>query len=422
MSTEVRLVHLADLHLGFTGPATLVFKEGEPRAGRYVREVDVEEATKHLIQRISRLQPPADVVLLAGDLFHRPAPLPRAIYLAAQAIHALTRRGIEVVLIDGNHERSAGRLHAGSPLDYLRELEAHVVNGPHYEVIGVGEKGWRSDRLKDQLAVHALPYQALLQGEFAGVAPLPGRLNVLVAHGRVGGAPSMPEANTLGLRVAEIPSEVLRRGWDYVALGDWHVHGFRPLGDAPAYYAGTPEALTFGDAADYPLRPGDPRAIGGALDVRLAPGHAVEVSTIRNEGRRPALKLRPIDAAGLSADALLEQVRTRLTADLPAEAIVRLEVQHCPRATWETVDQAELAQLRDRVRRCEIVWDLVEPESASHELTTLTVEEQWEGFLAAQIPDAAERDALVRLGRERIEAARQQMQQQRVAAGQADEQ
>jgi hypothetical protein len=56
---------------------------------------------------------------------------------------------------------------------------------------------WRNPRLRDTLAVHALPYRAVLEGQFAGVVPVSGCLNVLVTHGRIKGM--QEEVNTLGL-------------------------------------------------------------------------------------------------------------------------------------------------------------------------------------------------------------------------------
>src|SRR5688500_5845957 len=76
---EIRMIHMADVHLGYTGPASLLFREGEKEVGRYVREVDIERAFRKMTQRIlAEENPPVDLVVIAGDLFHRSAPLPTA--------------------------------------------------------------------------------------------------------------------------------------------------------------------------------------------------------------------------------------------------------------------------------------------------------------------------------------------------------
>src|SRR6266852_2119045 len=189
--SDIRLMHLADIHLGFTGPTNFVFDaiEHKKAAGRYVREIDIEEALERMRKAIINKQPPVDIVVIAGDLFHRPAPYPRAISRAARFVRMLIKHDIAVVIIDGNHE-TASVLHTGSPTTFLKELGAQVVNGATYKVI---QGGWsylspeKQDRLA-QLAIHALPYGAIRDPQqFTGVLPLSGYTNVLLAHGRVSG-------------------------------------------------------------------------------------------------------------------------------------------------------------------------------------------------------------------------------------------
>ncbi len=211
--SQIRLLHLADIHLGFTGPTSLVFQASEQSEtpGRYVREVDIENAVASMVKAIVYEQPPVDVVVIAGDLFHRPAPYPRAISRAAKLVHRLVEHGIGVVIIDGNHEVT-NVLHTGSPTTFLKELGAYVINGSAYEVL---RDCWnhlpdqKRERLKE-LAIHALPYRAVAADtEFLGVRPLPEYINVLVSHGRVAG---MDDLNSLHRTAATIPAELLRRG------------------------------------------------------------------------------------------------------------------------------------------------------------------------------------------------------------------
>ncbi len=89
--TDIRLVHMADIHLGYTGSISLIFGEGEQYAGRYVREVDIEQAVRRLTEDHTRRPTTVDVVVIAGDLFHRSAPLPRAIARAARMVNVLIR-------------------------------------------------------------------------------------------------------------------------------------------------------------------------------------------------------------------------------------------------------------------------------------------------------------------------------------------
>ncbi len=412
---DIRLVHLADIHLGYTGPINFVFGAGEHAEGRYVREVDIENAVRRITKDIVGQQPPVDVVVVAGDLFHKPNPYPRAIVYAARMAHTLIRHGIEVVIIDGNHETS-NWLHTGSPTSFLRELGAHVVNDSAYEIIRDEDWSLQGLKTKEKLAVHALPYRAVHDQTFIGVAPLSGYVNVLLTHGRVHG---MDELNSLRHASASIPKDVLRRGWHYVALGDWHIHSYQPLLDAPAYYAGSLEALNFGEAAAHPPRQGDPNAIRGALDVCLSLNEAATVHTLANMNPRPVLRLETIDATSVDSESLIDVLRKRFESELPPEAAVCLEVKNCPSKTWDQLDHAEIEQLRRLVRRCEIRWDIQQPSAEqSHEaLSEASLDDQWQHYLNRTIQDETERTWFNQQGLLLIDAARKELLAARAFTG-----
>jgi len=409
----IRLIHLADIHLGFTGPANLVLgeTENEKAAGRYLREVDIEEAVRKMTIAIIRAQPPIDVVVIAGDFFHRPAPYPRAISLAARMIQTLSKSDIAVVIIDGNHE-TANVLHIGSPTTFLRELGAYVVNGTEYQIL---HDQWNytspeKQARTTQLAIHALPYQAL-RGEpkFTDVHPLPGYINVLLTHGRVSG---LKDLNSLHHTAYTIPSEILRRGWDYVALGDWHIHGYQPLKDIPAFYSGSLEALNFGEARKYPLDDSDVYAVHGALDIRLKLGKQAEVQTFANQEARPVLYLDTIDAMHADADSLMDMLRTRLHPQLPSHALALLEVENVLPQVREQLDHAEIEQRRKFVRRCDIRWTFqrISPSQSDEVLSEATLDRQWEHFLEQREQDTMERIWHRDEGIKRIDEARYMLQ------------
>jgi DNA repair exonuclease SbcCD nuclease subunit len=330
-------------------------------------------------------------------------------------VHTLIRHDIEVVIIDGNHETS-NWLHTGSPTSVLQELGAHVVNDSVYEIIR--DEDWSSHSLKnkEKLAIHALPYRAVHDQAFTGVAPLSGYVNILLTHGRVHG---MDELNSLRHASAGIPKDVLRRGWHYVALGDWHIHSYQPLLDVPAYYAGSLEALNFGEAAAHPPRQGDPNAIHGALDVRLSLDEAATVHTLANTNPRPVLRLEAIDATSADPESLMEELRKRFESELPQEAVVCLDVKNCPSKTWDQLDHAEIEQLRRVVRRCEIRWDIQQPstEQSREALSEASLDDQWQHYLDRTIQDEAERAWYSQQGLQLIDAARKELLSVRASAG-----
>jgi DNA repair exonuclease SbcCD nuclease subunit len=407
---SIRLIHMADIHLGYTGSISLICRENEKEAGRYLREVDIETAVSKMTIAIINEQPRVDLVIIAGDLFHRSAPYPRAIRYAARMVRMLIEQHIEVVIVDGNHETSSW-LHTGSPTTFLKEFGAHVLNDGQYHIIRDEKWLFLQGREAGPLAIHALPYRAVLEGNFTGVAPIPDYINVLITHGRVRGA-DMPDLNTLGLKTAGIPSELLHQPWDYVALGDRHIHGIQPLKDVPAYYAGSLEALNFGEAAYYPTTDGDPRTKHGSLNVKLSLHTKAEVTSLLHHAFRPVLRHETIDAEELDSNALMDQLRQRLSLTLPVEALVLLEIQGCTLATWQQLDHAEIELLREKVRRYELRWNFkqeVQITQNGKAAGQVSLIEQWEQFLEENATDLDERSWYLTTGKQRIEDARLQL-------------
>ncbi len=404
---DIRLIHLADIHLGYTGNVNLVFGEEDKTPGRYVREVDIEDAVRAMTLRIISLQPSADIVVIAGDLFHRVAPSPRAMRFAVRMVRRLLENEIEVVIIDGNHETSSS-LHPGNATDILHELGAHVINEDTYKVLRDGD--WRTARLqtKEKLALHAVPYRAVQAGAFVGVSPVPGYINVLLTHGRVSG---MADLNSLGRASAGIPKELLYRDWHYIALGDWHIHAYQPLDDVPAYYAGSLEALNFGEAATYPPLQSDPYGMHGALDVQLALEQKALIRTLSNDERRKLVRLLPIEAGDADSESVMEMLRQRLDGNLPREALIQLEVNNCSYDLRKELNHVEIDRLRAPFRRCEIRWNMkrFDPgESGQNMVVKASLDEQWHDFLSIRFgeAEAQQRAWYEKQGMARIEEAR----------------
>jgi DNA repair exonuclease SbcCD nuclease subunit len=195
-------------------------------------------------------------------------------------------------------------------------------------------------------------------------------------------------------------------------LGDWHIHRHQPLKDIPAFYAGSLEALTFGEAAAYPPRLNDRYAIHGAIDVRLSLNRPVEILTFENKEARPILRLEEIDATDADAEALMAQLRSRLQADLPSHAIVLLEVKNVSPEVWQQLDHAEIAKRRKCVLRCDIPPSFRRTSSSqSSEVSSeASLESQWERFIENRERDTTKSVWYKEEGMRRIEEARQVLQ------------
>lgn len=366
----LRVVHLADLHLGYTGPADLLVGGDQPDAGRPLREVDIERACTWIVDQLATLTPCADLVLVAGDLFHRANPLPRAITAAAQLVAGIRAAGAEVVLIDGNHD-APGRLAHGSPLEFLTALGAHVATG---KATQIGPQHWRNPRLHS-VVVHALPGSAQPE-EHDGLQPIDGHINLLLAHGRAG-AQDEPSGRR---GAAALSSALLRRGWTYMALGDWHGHRHQPLAHLHAYYPGSLQALHFGEGRRHPPQASDPYRTGGMLVVDLTPEPVV--TSLCFEERRPVLRLEAIDAGKCTAQDILDRLESAVR-DLPATALVSVTVQQCSPQVLATIDRVRLAEIKGRCLALDVVFEEHRPEIQPSEVPPLeaSIQDQWAAYL-----------------------------------------
>ena len=221
---SVRLMHLADLHLG----APLAYL-GEKAAQR-------SEELESALTRALELAPEKNVhaVVIAGDLFDSFNPPPELAAGVKAAFQKLTETGTPVILIPGTHDshrysRCIYRRTEFSGLDILLDAGKPVrkcLNG--HEVHFYGYSG-ASTAGRD-----APPFR---RGASKGI-------HVALAHGPVVEAGHW----TPGSRDFPItPKELEASGFDYVALG--HHHNLREFkfGKSSAVYPGTLEGLKFGE-------------------------------------------------------------------------------------------------------------------------------------------------------------------------------
>jgi DNA repair protein SbcD/Mre11 len=396
----VRLVHLSDLHLGFRQ-----FQRQTP-AGINQREADVAQAFARAVDRVIALAP--DVVLVAGDVFHTVRPTNTAILHAfrqfARLVDALPRT--EVVLVAGNHDMPRST----ETICILRLFEQGLAarGGEGLEAlprVHVADREARRLRFPHlDLSVLAVPD---LPPGTVDLAPDPeARFNVLLLHGEVQGA--LPEAAAAADRAAvQIPAaDVTRPGWDYVALGHYHV--YKRIADH-VYYSGALEYTStnpWGELAEQRAAklPGK-----GMIERDLATGkqtfHPLPPA-------RTFVDLPAIAGRGLSAEEL-----DRAIADAVARVpggiegkVVRLVARDVPRHVAREVDHKALRALQRSAlhfhfdtRRPELVRTRLgsgAPGKRPSLADTLR-----EALRARSVPSDVEADALVALGLHYLEEA-----------------
>lgn len=356
----LRLAHLADLHLGFRQ------FDRTNKAGANQREADVAEAFKRAVDGV--LAAKVDVVLIAGDLFHAVRPPNSAILAMFAQLQRL--RGLPVVAVSGNH-------------DTPRSAETASILGL-YRALGVQLATVQAERfVVGGLTVTAVPSAAARTvGTFE---PVPGTRNVLLLH-------------------AAIPKEVevsaLERGWDYVALGDYHVcHQVAHR----AWYAGSLDYVAsnaWGELAEEAERglPGK-----GWLLVDLVSDGEPVVTFQPIDPPRRVVNLPVLDAAGMGAGTLDLALAERLTVDV-AGAWARLVVENVSRITQRAINHAALRKLKSSALNLQIEWRRPPSEAptvANRARTRQKLDEIVADFFGARsLPDDIDRERLQVLGQE----------------------
>lgn len=388
---EVKLAHLADLHLGFRQ-----FDRQTPK-GTNQREADIAEVFRRAVDDLLEQQP--DLIVIAGDIFHSVRPTNAAILFFFRELHRL-RTGLPaspIVAIAGEH-------------DTPRSTETGTILRL-YEALGVDiaiEEARRFVYPKLDCAVLAVPHQALAQADRPALRPEPGgpTRNVLVSHGVHGGLGE--ERGTMEYGGAQLSRELLApEKWDYIALG--HYHTAQSIA-TNAWYSGSLEYLPpnpwgqLQDEADHkkPKRTGK-----GYLLVEL-PGARVTFQPIAPARRH--LDLKPIEGAGLNAKQLDERIAATVNAAKIDDQIVRLLVWNVDRTVARDLDHATIRAYKARALNFHL--DLRRPESQRGSATAAgagvrrqTLTETVRDFLGRRPLDAElNRESFVKLGVEYLES------------------
>lgn len=262
-----RLIHTADWQLGLK----LRRLSGE-------RGARARDARFRVVERIATLahERSADAVVVAGDVFDDNHVSPWLLQKARDVLVGFAP--IPVVLLPGNHDCAVPggaleRLLDGTPgLDHV-----HVATTSDPLPLG-------------GLVFHPCPLHQRHSAtdptlDLPARRPGDGAVRVVIAHGGVHG---FGEATETPNRI-DVP-RLLEKGFDYVALGDWH--GLLRH-DARAWYSGAPEATRFVE-----------KAPGQVLEVELPAAGAEPVVTPHEvQGLRWHERTLELDGAA-SVDAL----------------------------------------------------------------------------------------------------------------------
>ena len=264
-----------------------------------------------------------DVVIHSGDVFDSVRPATHVIIgFLKQTARITARVGIPYVVAAGNHETPRLRTTTAA-LEYANLVNVHSAHGFELDY-------WSDEFDGVTVGVTLVPHGAV----FGTGAVMPARdadVNILVTHGMVPGL----EAKQHEMGEADLQSNMIEGGFDYVALGHYHeFHEHKPN----AFYAGATERFWFGEVGSKPgfaIVEFDSKGLKSVEHVEIA--------------ARPMLDLPKISARDMDAAQLTEVVHERTSGVDLDGAIVRLRAYDVRRGVASDMDR-EL--LRDLQRRC----------------------------------------------------------------------
>lgn len=303
----IRIAHVSDTHLGYR-----TLNKLDPVTNRNQRSVDIEEAFERAIDDILRRD--VDLIIHSGDVFQHTRPSWHSLREFIYQMRRLEMLNVPIIVIGGNHDTP--RLRTGGSVFTVLDL---ALPGTTF-VAGYEEKLLPYDDLN--LSVMAVPHGALTNPDPVLPVIAPGKRNILISHGFV---PGLKVSMTGEPGEQEVDELLVDGGFDYVALGHYHVAG-QVRGNA--WYAGATERMGFGDLDVNP---------GYNLVTLGDPGATPEVEHI-DLPARPMVRLKPVHGDDKEPREIADRVLGQLRDLNQPAAMTRVELKGVARPERREVE------------------------------------------------------------------------------------
>lgn len=238
----MKLIHLSDLHIG-------------KRVNDYSMIDDQAYILKEILTIIDSTTP--DVVIIAGDVYDKSVPSAEAVSLLDDFLVKLSKRGLPVFIISGNHDSCerlafASRLIEGSGIHispvYNGNVEPITLKDENGEVCVYMlpfVKPIHVRRIFDDESINS--YTDALRVAIEHMEIDKSKRNVLITHQFVTGA-SRTESEELSVGGTDNVDASVFDDFDYVALG--HIHRPQNCAGERIRYSGTPLKYSFSEVND----------------------------------------------------------------------------------------------------------------------------------------------------------------------------
>ncbi len=318
---------MSDLHLGYR------------QYGKYDRIKDFYNAAISAAELLVEQDP--DLILVPGDIFHRPRPYPVDQRQAIKVFNVFKEKEIPVFAIRGNHDASYAwsKRQGGNEIHVFQDLglvnlledkyeEVNLTDGRSVRVWGVGYYGAEPQKRLGELVEEN---KQLLE---PGDTP-----NILLLH-------EFLENMLSSAQLSEYSLDIL--GFDYIALG--HYHGWWVNGSQTMCCTGSTEHVS-AEEWDTPKR-------SAALVVltRTANKWKPEINRLEYEVRPKKRKILELGTVTISeaSDAVADALQELDEED----AIIRVDVRGVLSDTQQTLDINKLARETEKAFYVNIVPEM----------------------------------------------------------------
>jgi len=235
----MKLIHLSDFHIG-------------KRVNEFSMLEDQEYILTKIINVIDCEKP--DGVMIAGDIYDKSVPSAEAVQLFDDFLVRLSKRGLKVFVISGNHD-SPERIAFGSRLMNQSGVHMSPVYNGDVEPIGMADsfgtvnvfmlpfiKPAHVKRYypEDDISTYSDAIQSAIEHMEIDLE----NRNILITHQFVTGA-SRCDSEDINVGGSDNVDISVFAPFDYVALG--HIHSPQNVGNATVRYCGTPLKYSFSE-------------------------------------------------------------------------------------------------------------------------------------------------------------------------------
>ncbi|MHA1614063.1 MAG: metallophosphoesterase family protein [Candidatus Thorarchaeota archaeon] len=293
-----RIAHISDTHLGSRPGAGVRHNIWAEEMKTQLLENDFYERFAELFEKIAEIDPPVDVVVHSGDLYNSPweknhsqPPLHAQITAMKVLQDFITKTGIPVVIIEGNH--GLFKFYEVSLLDSLRLAVPGIKVATQQDLKKAIRDGTPLEFSFEKIDVFCFPFidSAVLRSsnmidiydDWITTYQKRERLRptVAVTHG-------MKLDNTLY-------DAIFSMGYDYIALG----HDHRQVKHSSnAWYAGSPERWSFREYSEKK----------GFLLIDIEAGEDPNITPYHLEFKRPVLNETITISEDDKAESVVESV------------------------------------------------------------------------------------------------------------------